>query len=118
MIGLAFSQKFLKEKTCTVTMYGDGAANQGQIYEAANMAALWKLPVIFICENNDYAMGTSNARSTKNSNYHARDPVIPGIKCDGQDIFSVIKTMEYAKKYAIEQGPIYLDIETYRYHGN
>lgn len=56
---------------------------QGQLFEASNMAALWSLPIIYICENNNYAMGTSNARSTKNKNYHARDTFIPGIKCDG-----------------------------------
>jgi len=98
-------------------MYGDGAANQGQLFEASNMANLWSLPIIYICENNHYAMGTSTKRSTKFSNYHARDPSIPGIRCDGQDIFSVIKTMEYAKHHALTEGPIFLNIETYRYHG-
>lgn len=82
------------------------------------MANLWSLPCIYICENNHYAMGTSTQRSTKFSNYHARDPSIPGIRCDGQDIFSVIKTMEYAKTHALNHGPIFLNIETYRYHGH
>jgi len=81
------------------------------------MASLWNLPVIYICENNNYAMGTSTGRSTKNDKYHARDTYIPGIKCDGQDIFNVIKTMEFAKKHVLEHGPIFLNIETYRYHG-
>lgn len=82
------------------------------------MANLWSLPIIYICENNRYAMGTSVDRSTKSSQYHARDPTIPGIRCDGQDIFSVIKTMEYAKQHALNNGPIFLNIETYRYHGH
>ena len=81
-VGLAFALKYKKQPNIAITMYGDGAANQGQIFEAANMAALWKLPIAFICENNLYGMGTANARAAANTNYFARGDTIPGFKID------------------------------------
>ena len=81
-------------------MYGDGASNQGQLFEAANMAKLWKLPIIFLCENNLYGMGTSNARSSGNIEYFRRGDDIPGVKADGMNVFHMKSVMEWAKNYS------------------
>lgn len=72
--------KYRKQKNLCYTLYGDGAANQGQLYEAANMVALWKLPVIFICENNGFGMGTTAARSSASVDYYTRGDYVPGYR--------------------------------------
>ena len=117
--GIAFGIKYSQKKEVCITMYGDGAANQGQIFEAANMAMLWKLPCIFVCENNRYAMGTSNERSASNTNYFQRLDLIPGIKVDGQNIFMVKEIMKFARKWCLDdKGPMCIEFNTYRYHGH
>ncbi len=116
--GLAFALKYQNKPNCAITMYGDGASNQGQLYEAANMAALWKLPMIYICENNLYGMGTSAERASYNTKFYTRGDLIPGLKVDAQNVLCVRETMRWAKDYTIKNGPLFIEFLTYRYHGH
>ncbi|KAI9907213.1 hypothetical protein PsorP6_004346 [Peronosclerospora sorghi] len=121
--GLAFASKYNHNgeglMPCAITMFGDGAANQGQVFEAANMAALWKLPVIFCIENNQYGMGTSVKRSSNNTDYYTIGNKIPGIKCDGNDVLAVRECTKFMKTWCGEgKGPIFVEMNTYRYHGH
>lgn len=117
--GVGFAIMYEGKPEVCLTMYGDGASNQGQLFEAANMAKLWSLPMIYICENNLYAMGTSCQRAAANTKYYTRLDPIPGIKIDGQHLFSVRETLKFARQWCLSgKGPICLEIETYRYHGH
>ncbi|KAH8894972.1 hypothetical protein GQ53DRAFT_779789 [Thozetella sp. PMI_491] len=117
--GLAFAQKYTGGKKATVILYGDGASNQGQVFEAFNMAKLWKLPALFGCENNKYGMGTSAARSSALTDYYKRGQYIPGLKVNGMDVLAVQAAVKYGKKWAEEgNGPLVLEYVTYRYGGH
>jgi pyruvate dehydrogenase E1 component alpha subunit len=116
--GLAFGLKYKKKPNCAIAMYGDGASNQGQLFEAANMAALWKLPILYVCENNLYGMGTSIERSSSNTKFYTRGDKIPGFKTEGQNILNVREAMKWAKEYSIKNGPLFIEFLTYRYHGH
>lgn len=119
--GLAFANQYRGENRVSLTYFGDGAANQGQVYEAFNMASLWKLPVVYIIENNQYAMGTSLARSSAETHLHKRGISfnIPGVEVDGMDIVAVRNAGAEAVEFARSgQGPIILEMKTYRYRGH
>ena len=119
--GMAFAHKYKNTKAVSVTYMGDGAANQGQVAESYNMAALWKLPVLYIVENNQYAMGTSIARHAPNQDFYKRgEPYgIPGEKVDGMDIFVVQRAAKKAFAHIRSgKGPYILQMETYRYRGH
>jgi pyruvate dehydrogenase E1 component alpha subunit len=119
--GLAFADKYLNTGGVTFAYFGDGAANQGQVYETYNMAELWMLPVIFVIENNQYAMGTSTQRSTKSPSYWERGAAygIPGEEVDGMDVLAVKAAGEKAVAHCrAGKGPYILEIKTYRYRGH
>ncbi|MEC9345199.1 MAG: pyruvate dehydrogenase (acetyl-transferring) E1 component subunit alpha [Pseudomonadota bacterium] len=119
--GLAFAEKFKGTDSLSVTYFGDGSANQGQVYEAFNMAALWKLPVIYVIENNQYAMGTSVARASAQPELCKRGESfgIPGRAVDGMDVLSVKAAAAEAVSFVrAGNGPIILEMKTYRYRGH
>jgi pyruvate dehydrogenase E1 component alpha subunit len=119
--GMAFAHHYKGDKGVTLAYMGDGAINQGQVYESFNMASLWKLPVVFIVENNQYGMGTSVKRASSNVDFHRRgEPYnIPGRLVDGMDLLAVREAGEWAVEHARSgKGPTLLHIKTYRYRGH
>ncbi|CAD1469404.1 unnamed protein product, partial [Heterotrigona itama] len=127
--GLGFAQKYKGTGGVAWTFYGDGAASQGQVHEAYNMSKLWNLPVVYICENNKYAMGTSVDRHSANTNLYTRGDLIPGVRVresekqrrrlvDGMRVMDVREAMKFARDYALRNGPILLEMITYRYFGH
>ncbi len=119
--GIAFANKYKKNGNICFTYFGEGAANQGQVYETFNMASLWKLPVVFVIENNQYAMGTSMQRSSSTDAMHARGMAfnIPGKEVNGMDVIEVAKESQEAAKHCRSgQGPYILEMKTYRYRGH
>lgn len=119
--GIAFAAKYRGNGKLCLTYTGDGAVNQGQVYESFNMAALWKLPVIYIIENNKYAMGTSVQRASAQPDLHNRGKAygIPGVLVDGMDVLKVKEAGEKAVAHVrAGKGPIILEMETYRYRGH
>src|SRR5881394_706237 len=119
--GLAFAHRYRDDGRISVTYLGDGAINQGQVYESFNMASLWKLPVVYVIENNRYGMGTSVSRASARTDLYHRGVAygIPGEQVDGMDVVAVheagLVAVEHARK---GQGPIILEMLTYRYRGH
>ena len=119
--GLAFAAKYKGDGSVSLAYFGDGAANQGQVYESFNMAKLWKLPVVFIIENNKYAMGTSIERAAATTDFSMRGASfdIPGEQVDGMDVRMVYDAAQRAIEHARSgKGPYILEMLTYRYRGH
>jgi pyruvate dehydrogenase E1 component alpha subunit len=119
--GLAFANRYRENKNVAFVYFGDGAANQGQVYESFNMAELWRLPVVYIIENNQYAMGTSVERSSATTQLYQRGASfnIPGEPVDGMDIIAVADAAGRAAEHTRSgKGPYILEMKTYRYRGH
>jgi pyruvate dehydrogenase E1 component alpha subunit len=119
--GLGFANHYRENGNISCAFFGDGAANQGQVYESFNMAALWKLPVIYVVENNRYAMGTSVNRASAQTDFSHRGASfgIPGMQVDGMDVRAVKAATDEASEFARSgKGPIIMEMMTYRYRGH
>ena len=119
--GLALANHYKGNKKVAFTYFGDGAANQGQVYESFNMATIWKLPVVYVIENNQYAMGTSIERSSSETHLYKRGASfrIPGEEVDGMDVIAVQEAARRAAAHARSgEGPYILEMKTYRYRGH
>ena len=119
--GMGFAHQYKNDGAVCLTYLGDGAINQGQVYESFNMAALWKIPVVYVVEDNEYGMGTSTARASANNEFHKRgEPYgIPGKIVDGMDLADVKSQAKWALDHARSgKGPAILHIKTYRYRGH
>ncbi|HEX3064353.1 MAG TPA: pyruvate dehydrogenase (acetyl-transferring) E1 component subunit alpha [Candidatus Polarisedimenticolia bacterium] len=119
--GIAFANRYKENGKICVTYFGDGAVNQGQVYESFNMAALWKLPVLYVIENNKYGMGTSVERASAGTNLHLRGQAygIPGVQVDGMDVMTVRAAADKAvASVRGGKGPYILEVMTYRYRGH
>lgn len=118
--GMAFYHKYMGNDNICVTSYGDGAANQGQVFEAMNMASLWGLPVLYVVENNVYGMGTAAKRVCAGELYKRGEAFgIKGEKVDGQNFFAVAEAVARARKYILEEkAPYIIEMDTYRYRGH
>jgi pyruvate dehydrogenase E1 component alpha subunit len=119
--GLAFKHKYSGDGGVCMAYFGDGAANQGQVYESFNMAQLWGLPIIFVIENNQYAMGTSVNRASAEDQLYKRGESfrIPGIQVDGMDVLAVRGAAETVTRWVRSgKGPVLMELKTYRYRGH
>ncbi len=119
--GLAFAHKYNEDGGVCMAYFGDGAANQGQVYEAFNMAALWQLPVVFVVENNGYAMGTAVTRGSAETHFYRRGTAfrIPGMSVNGMDVLEVRQAANIALDYVrAGNGPVLMELQTYRYRGH
>jgi pyruvate dehydrogenase E1 component alpha subunit len=119
--GIAFAEKYNNSNNICFTFMGDGAMNQGQIYESFNMASLWKLPIIYIIENNEYSMGTSVIRSTAFTDLYKKGESfgIKGVQVNGMDVEATYSAIYKAEEYVRNgNGPIILEMKTYRYRGH
>ncbi len=119
--GLAFAHQYNEDGGLCLAYFGDGAANQGQVYETMNMAALWNLPIVFVVENNQYAMGTAVKRSSAETEFYRRGAAfrIPGMDVNGMDVLEVRQAAEIAFKHVRDgNGPVLMECNTYRYRGH
>ena len=119
--GLALAHKYNEDGGLCLAYFGDGAANQCQVYETMNMASLWKLPIVFVVENNQYAMGTSTARSSAETEFYRRGTAfrIPGMDVNGMDVLEVRAAAEVAFEHVrAGKGPVLMELNTYRYRGH
>ena len=119
--GLAFGHKYKDDGGVCLAYFGDGASNQGQVYEAMNMASLWKLPIIFVIENNGYAMGTAVKRGSAETHFYRRGTAfrIPGMDVNGMDVLEVRQAANVALDYVrAGNGPVLMEMRTYRYRGH
>ncbi|XP_066906447.1 probable pyruvate dehydrogenase E1 component subunit alpha, mitochondrial isoform X3 [Halyomorpha halys] len=118
-VGVALSMKYANTGGICMTLYGDGAANQGQTHESFNLAKVLNLPVVFVCENNKFAMGTADFRGSGSVDYYTRGSFLPGLWVDGMDVLAVREATRFAKAHIFaNKGPIVMELETYRYYGH